>query len=189
MQTDAHLDEQTNAAPQPGKRPLNLKREILEWVKALLIAAIAVVLIRTFLFTMIRVDGRSMLETLHHNDRIAATIIDLKVVGPKRGDIVILKYPGSSDNVIKRVIGEPGDTIEIASGVTYLNGEPLDEPYVEHPDRDNHAPITLGEDEYYVMGDNRANSRDSRIVGPVTKDRFIAKARLRIWPIDRIGGV
>ncbi len=181
---------ETNAASgKPQKKP-DIKKEIIEWVKALSIALIAVVLIRMFLFTMIKVDGRSMLETLQDGDRIAATIIDLKLSGPKRNDIVILTYPGGEHLVIKRVIGVPGDTLEIRDGVTILNGEAYEEPYVTHPRRgDTYQEITLGEEEYFVMGDNRAVSRDSRdpTVGPVKKDAISAKARLRVWPLQRAG--
>lgn len=177
-------------APAGQKKPVNVKKEIIEWVKALSVALIAVLLIRTFIFTMIRVDGNSMMETLHDGDRIASTIIDLKLNGPKRGEIVICTYPGGKHLVIKRVIGMPGDTVAVVDGQTLLNGVPLDEPYVEHPkDGEFFPPVTLGEDEYFVMGDNRAVSRDSRdpSVGPLKRDAISAKAQLRVWPLNDMG--
>lgn len=173
------------------RKIVNVKKEIFEWVKSIAIALIIVFLVRTFLFTMIRVDGTSMLETLQDGDRVAATIIDLKLNGPQRGDIVICTYPGADHLCIKRVIGLPGDTLEIKEGVTYINGEQLDEPYVTHPkSHEYYGPITLT-DSYFVMGDNRAVSRDSRdgTVGPLSKDAIAGKARLRLWPLSSIGVV
>ena len=172
------------------KKPVNVKKEILEWVVSIGVALIVVFLIRTFLFTMIRVDGESMLNTLHDRDRIASTIVDLKLNGPERGQIVICTYPGHDEYCIKRLIGMPGDTIAIIGGQTLLNGEPLDEPYVERVDvNDFFVPIALGEDEYFVMGDNRSNSLDSRIIGPLKLSEINAIARLRLWPLDQIGMV
>lgn len=174
---------------KPEKKKTDVKKEILEWVKDIAIALVIVFIVRTFLFTMIRVDGTSMLETLQDNDRLAVTIIDLKINGPQRNDIVICTYPGADHLCVKRVIGMPGDTLEIRMGVTYLNGEPYDEPYVTHPRLENYGPITMGEDEYFVMGDNRYVSHDSRArdVGPLKKSAIGGKARLRVWPFSAIG--
>ena len=80
------------------------------------------------------------------------------------------------------MIGLPGDTLEISGGVTYINGAALLEPYVAHPTRRDFAPVTLGDGEYFVMGDNRACSRDSRVVGPLGRRQIFAVARLRLWP-------
>ena len=180
---------QPEVQPEVSKK-IDIKKEIFEWGKALAVAAVLAFIIHTFLFMMIEVQGSSMIETLHTGDRIASTIIDMKINGPQRGEILILRYPGGKDRVIKRVIAVPGDTIAIANGLTILNGEALDEPYVKYPRvRDNMATITLDEDEYFVMGDNRSNSNDSRAVGPVKRDMFIAKAQFRVWPIDSIGGI
>ncbi len=179
---------QPNASTQPAEKKLDVKKEIWEWVKAILMALIAFVIIRTFIFTMIRVDGRSMVDTLHHEDRLAVTIFDMKIWGPQRGDIVICTYPGEDHLCVKRVIGMPGERLEIRSGVTYINGEPLDESaYVAYPLGDNHPEITIPEDSYFVMGDNRSNSKDSRdaSVGPLKKSAIGGKAHLMVWPLDR----
>ena len=178
------------AAPGQEKKKNSVQKEIFEWIKAIAIALIVVFLIRKFLFTMIRVDGSSMLETLQDGDRVAATIIDMKMYGPQRGNIVICTYPGQDHLCIKRVIGLPGDTLQIVRGVTYLNGEVYEEPYVTHPKtNDFYGPVTLGEDEYFVMGDNRAVSHDSRSsdVGPLSAAAIEGNARLRLWPLDTIG--
>lgn len=179
---------ETNTAPnkQPEQKA-NVKKEILEWGKSFAIVLIAVFLIRTFLFTMIRVDGRSMAETLQHNDRLAVTILDMKLYGPQRGDIVICTYPGEDHLCVKRVIALPGETIEVRGGTTYIDGEPLEEPYIEHPSSDSFGPYQVSEGHYFVMGDNRANSKDSRdpSVGALDKSAIDGKARLLCWPFDR----
>ena len=169
------------------KKPLNVKREIFEWAVSIAVALVAVFLIRTLLFTMIRVEGPSMLDTLHDGDRIASTIVDLRLSGPARGDIVVCTYPGEDHYCIKRVIGLPGEVLEVQGGVTYIDGEQLPEPYVTRPLNYDYGPIALGEDEYFVMGDNRQNSLDSRDVGPLAARDLDAIARLRLWPLDRIG--
>ncbi len=178
------------AETAPQKKKIDVKKEIWEWVKSILIALIVVFIIRKFFFTMIRVDGTSMLDTLQNGDRIAATIIDMKIQGPRQGSIVICTYPGADHLCIKRVIGMPGDTLQIVQGVTYINGEKLDEPYVTHYRKNEfYGPITLGEGEYFVMGDNRAVSHDSRArdVGPLKKSAIEGNARLRLWPLTGIG--
>ena len=191
MENEVNQAQSPDRGEKNGKKKVDPKKEILEWVKSIAIALIVVFLVRTFLFTMIRVDGKSMLETLQHNDRIAVTILDLKINGPQRGDIVICTYPGADHLCVKRVIGMPGDTLAIVMGVTYLNGEIYDEPYVTHPRIENFGPVKLSEDEYFVMGDNRAVSHDSRAsdVGPLKKSAIGGKARLRVWPFDRFGMV
>ena len=112
-------------AVQPKK---DVKKEILEWVKSILIALVIVAIVRTFLFTMIRVDGESMLESLQDGDRLAATIIDGKLMGYNRGDVIICTYPGADHYCVKRIIGLPGETISIANGVVSIDGKELEEP-------------------------------------------------------------
>lgn len=181
------------------KKPLftpKVKKEIREWVVSLGVAIVAVLLIRSFLFTLIRVDGPSMQDTLLNNDRLIVTVLDMKLNGPERFDVVILHYPGKTDQYVKRVIGMPGETLEVKSGVLYINGEAIEEPFLsdsrttrfDMPYSD-FGPIEIGEDEYFVMGDNRDNSNDSRNVGLITRDMFVGKVRYIIWPLDRIGAV
>ena len=96
--------------------------------------------------------------------------------------LVCVKGFSMSETLKTGVIGLPGDTLEISDGVTYINGAALVEPYVAHPTRRSFAQITLGRDEYFVMGDNRACSRDSRVVGPLKRRQIFAVARLKLWP-------
>ncbi len=174
------------------KKPMlspRAKKEIREWVVSLAFALIAVFLIRTFLFTVIRVDGESMETTLHNRERLIVTVLDMKLNGPARGDVVICHYPGrkESDNFVKRVIGLPGDTIWLANGVTYVNTVPISEPYVANPDVRSYGPYTVPEGHYFVMGDNRNNSNDSRFEpGFIPRGMMIGKVRYVMWPLGSI---
>ena len=155
------------AAGKPGKekKPLTDNKEILSWILTIAVAVAAALLIRTFLFEPIRVDGESMCDTLQDGEIMLVTKPEYLFGDPQRGDVVICKYPGRTENFVKRVMGIPGDVIEIRSNVVYRNGEALDEPYLTPERNDNGssmAPFTLGEGEYFVMGDNRDNSHDSR---------------------------
>ena len=176
------------APAKSPKPPVNVKKEILEWVKCLGVALAAFLLIHFFLFQMVYVDGISMLDTLEDGDRLAVTIPDFKLNGFQRGQIAICTYPGEDHYCVKRVIGLPGETIEIKNGVTYINGEALDEPYIVHPSRADMAARVVPEDCYFVMGDNRAVSLDSRDerVGPLNKSAFLGIAHLRLWPLNKI---
>ena len=111
------------------------------------------------------------------------------ISGYQRGDIVICTYPGADHRCIKRLIGLPGDTVEIKKGVVSVNGEALEEDYVDFHASYSCEPVTLGAGEYYVMGDNRPISHDSHSadVGPVT--RMEGKVRFIYWPVNRIGAV
>ena len=182
----------------------------LEYTASLFPAFAIVFLIRSFLFEPFRIPSGSMLPTLHIGDFILVNkyqygirlpVVDLKVVpvgSPQRGDVVVFRYPmDTSVNYIKRVVGLPGDTVEVKSGVLSVNGVTYDESYLtdERTARFDKSSsdfsITLGEDEYFVMGDNRDNSNDSRNVGVINRDMFVGKVRQIIWPLTRfstIGG-
>ena len=174
-----------------GERAKKIKKEIREWIVSLATALIVVFIIRTFLFTIIRVDGPSMSDTLLNGDRLYVDVLNMRLDGPDRFDVVILHYPDRTENFVKRVIGLPGDTIEVKEGVLIINGVEYDEPYLT-PERvtsfrrtANNFTVTLGEDEYFVMGDNRDNSNDSRRIGVITRDKFVGKVLRIIWPISR----
>lgn len=173
-----------------------MKKEIREWIVSLAGAVIVVLLIRTFLFTIIRVDGPSMSDTLLNGDKLFVTVADMKLNGPDRFDVVICKYPDKRDNYVKRVIGLPGETLEVKKGVLYINGEAIEEPFLSalRTERyskisNNFGPVVIGEDEYFVMGDNRDNSNDSRNVGVITGDMVVGKVRQIIWPLNRFSSV
>jgi len=165
------------------------RRAMWAWIREFAAVIAAVLLIRTFLFQIITVQGGSMLDTLHTGDRMYVSLLTARVQGYERGDVVICIYPGRSDRCVKRLIGLPGDSVEIVRGEVYVNGEHLTEDYITHPGAYSYPLTVLGEGEYFVLGDNRPISHDSHSgdVGPVT--RMAGKARWIIWPLDRIGRV
>lgn len=183
---------------EPQKKPVNVKKEIISWILTLAAAAAAALLIRTFLFEPIRVDGQSMADTLQNGEVMLVTKPEYLLGDPEFGDVVICKYPGRTENFVKRVMGVPGDEIMILYNIVFRNGEPLDEPYLT-PDRNNDgfcmAPFKLEDGEYFVMGDNRDNSHDSRnyysYIKPsaLTRDMIIGKVRCVLFPFTNIRGI
>ena len=137
-----------------------------------------------------RVEGDSMLPNLHNGEYILVNKVDYLLHPPQRGDIVVFKSAeGGDEDLIKRVIGLPGDEVQVRDGVVFVNGERWNEPYVndEFPDRSFFGPTTVPEGKVFVMGDNRANSRDSRFFGPLPIDNIEGEAFVIFWPPQHIG--
>ena len=196
------------------KQKKSFWRELGEWVVSLAAAVVIVLIIQNFLFTLIRVDGDSMNTTLWDGERLFVTVADVKFGTVDRDSVVICHYPNRGRTFfVKRLVGLPGDTVYRENGVTHIvyetvdeNGEtvtvdnPLDAEFVSifyNPDND-YEPYVLADDEYFVVGDNRGNSHDSRDwndsdasrdVGPITKDMLVGRVRCVIWPFDSIRGV
>lgn len=211
-ETPEEAEKDAGKAEKPKK---SVGREIREWVVALAAAVLIALLIRTFLFTLIRVDGHSMDDTLHNNERLFVSVLDVRLSGVERGDVVICHYPNRTSpglfgietqtNFVKRVRGVPGDVVERKNNVTYINGEAIDpdneiRSLIYYPDGhpDDYGPYTLGEDEYFVVGDNVYNSHDSRDwndgdpsndVGPISKKMIVGHVRSVIWPLNKIRSV
>jgi len=151
----------------------------------------------SFAVQAVHVEGLSMFATLDNNDYLIANKIDYRIHGPQRGDIVILRPPtDNSKDFIKRVIALPGETLLIRDGIVYINGRKLDEPYLPEAWTvfDNWPPNgangqVMGPDQYFVMGDNRNKSQDSRSFGPISRDRIDGRAWFRIWPFDHFGNI
>lgn len=203
-----------NAAQGGAQKPRkDWKKEARDWVMSIAAALLIVFVIRTFLFQIIRVDGDSMYDTLLNNERLFVSVLDVRLGDVERGDVVICHYPNrGSTNFVKRAVAVPGDTVYRENCVTHVvyetideNGETvvvdemLDEGFYKKPllntlDED-YAPYTLGENEYFVVGDNRYNSHDSRDwndnhsandVGPITGDMLVGKVRAVIFPFSDI---
>ena len=182
-----------SALKKEEKEDVNIVREIIEMVlyAAFLFAATWAII--TFVGVRTRVRGPSMYDTLHDGDNLWVSKISYRIHEPERFDIVT--FPEEDEFYIKRIIGMPGEKIRIDDeGSIYINGELLEEDYgyeVIDEDMIGRAAkeITLGEDEYFVMGDNRNNSLDSRDeeVGNIKRDELVGKAVFRIWPISRFG--
>ncbi len=184
---------ETAPAPQDARRA-KAKKEIREWIVSIAVALIAVFLIRSFLFTVIRVDGDSMRETLHDGERLIVTVADVKLSGVQRGDVVICHYPGRTgligmkENFVKRVVGVAGDTIVMLNGATFINGDKIDEPFVAYPSPFINGAWEVPEGHVFVCGDNRAGSHDSRSadVGFIAEREIVGKVRLVMWPLNAI---
>ena len=198
---------------KPSTRKQRILKEIREWIISLAAALLIVMLLRSFLFTLIRVDGESMQPTLLNNERLFVSVYDVRFGEVERGDIVICHYPDRGrDNFVKRVVAVPGDSVYREDGVTHvvysvpsgsgmeIRDEALDPDTAISPYRytSDYEPYVLGEDEYFVVGDNRYDSHDSRdwngnpetsIVGPISKDMITGHVRQVIWPLNSLRAV
>ena len=191
------LEQQEQVEEKEPSKKVDVKKEIISWITNLGVAVLAALLIRTFIFEPIRVDGSSMADTLQDGEVMIVTKPEYLFGDPEFGDIVICKYPGRKENFVKRIMGVPGDEIAIIANTVFRNGEAIEEPYLT-PDRNNNGftmmPIKLAEGEYFVMGDNRDNSNDSRTMGrgkpvPLSRDMIIGHVRWVAFPFGSIRGV
>jgi signal peptidase I len=160
--------------------------ELFAWVKTLFSAGVCATLIVTFVFQVARVSGTSMAPTLEDQDRLVVNKFAYLIGAPRRGDIVMLYYPLDPDKqFVKRVIAEAGDTVRIVDGRVFVNDMPLLDSFVapEFRSHDDFGPTVVPEGYYFVMGDHRNNSSDSRHWGPVPKKYIIGKVQVRWWPI------
>ena len=169
------------------KEAASFKEIFLDYAKSILIALIIALLVRTFIVQAFRIPSGSMIPTLLVGDHILVNKFIYHFKDPQRGDVVVFKFPlDRKKDYIKRIIGIPGDRIEIRDKVVYRNGKALDEPYAIHEDnrtlpaafqpRDNFGPIVVPPNSYFMMGDNRDSSYDSRFWGFVKRKALIGKA-------------
>lgn len=183
------------------------KQEMISWITTLLAAVVIAFLIRALLFEPIRVDGESMRDTLQDNEIVLVTKPAYLAGKYERGDVIICRYPDRNTKkslqlggtlelsltshtlFVKRLIALPGDLLQIVDGAVYVNGELVDESDINmHSEsHTNLGPYRLGADEYFVMGDNRGNSNDSRAVGPISRDMIVGHVRCVLWPLNKLG--
>jgi signal peptidase I len=170
--------------------------EIWEWTKSIGTALVIVLIIHYFIFNLSTVKGQSMQPTLYDGEWLFINKIGYIVGGPERGDIVILKDPnnrlGFREFLVKRIVGLPGETIEVSNEKLYINGVEYTEPYIDAEIQDgNYGPTVVPEGDFFVMGDNRHRyeSTDSRIFGPVPEKLIKGKAQFIMWPLDKMGGL
>ena len=172
------------SAPEHG----SWKKEVVEWVSSIAIALVIALILRNFVFTLVKVDGTSMVPTLQHNERLVVTRLGYT---PQFGDIIVFTPRNRTEPFIKRVIGMPGQTVVInnQTGDVVVDGVKIDEPYINNQTLSAQSTFTVPEGHVFVMGDNRGNSHDSRAedVGFVSFESIMGKANLRIWPFNRIG--
>lgn len=188
-----------------------LLEDILGFIKVFVVSAIVILLFVNFVAHPVRVDGRSMYPTLKDGEFGFTNVGGVLLNGVERGDIVVvtMEEEGQKTHWVKRVIGLPGDTVSCVNDVVYINGKVLDEtkyidldyrqslvdkfgyfnkvPNANNTNVEDFEEVKLGDDEYYVMGDNRPYSKDSRYVGPVKKSQIFAKKMLVLLPISDIG--
>lgn len=172
----------------------------MRWCAELLLYLCVAVALRLWVVNIARIKGQSMLPTLQDRDWTLVWRLPYRFRAPQRQDVVICHYPGRRmrrckwlpQAFVKRVIGLPGDMIEVIEGVVLINGEPLDEPYLD-PERcrfiRTRPPRILGPDEYFVMGDHRDRSNDSRSIGPIRRNAIRGRVVCVLFPFGRIGKI
>ncbi|HEX5695230.1 MAG TPA: signal peptidase I [Acidimicrobiia bacterium] len=204
--------EEEDQAPEAPEEPR--RRSFLAELPGLLLTALIIaVVIKTFLVQPFWIPSESMLPTIQVNDRVMVNKLAYKWGEPQRGDVVVFRDPREEEieetipeavirsvleavgirtrgheDLIKRVIGLPGETVEVKDNRVVINGTPLDEPYLVDVFMPDEPPITISADQVFVMGDNRNASFDSRRFGPIPLDDLVGEAFVTIWPISHFGG-
>lgn len=169
---------------------VKFKTELFELVKSILIAIIVAIIIIAFIFQTVSVDGSSMYPTLRNNDRLIIEKVTYYFQKPKSMDIIVMKNPrNNSERYIKRIIAVEGDKIEIYNNKVYINGSLKDEPYLFENRINDFGEITVPKNTVFVLGDNRNNSTDSRILGPINLKLIVGKAFIRLLPFNKAGRI
>ncbi|MEK5238105.1 signal peptidase I [Paenibacillus sp. FSL L8-0470] len=185
-----------------GQNPKKQKNEVLEWIKAIAIALVLVILIRWLLFKPFIVDGPSMKPNFHTGERVIVNEILYDIRSPQRGEVIVFHVPSEGRDFIKRVIGVAGDTVKVEGDVVTVNGEPVNETYIQGAIDEAHnnnalynnkdfpnedfTDGTVPEGHVFVMGDNRSDSTDSRMIGYVPLGDIVGRADLIFWPVKDI---
>lgn len=176
--------------PEHDRSRAELIHEVRGLIRDSAVALLFCLLALAFLFQPFKVEGTSMQPRLSENERILVNKLIYRIWPVERGDVVVFWFPGDQGrSFIKRVIGLPGDLVEIRDGRVLVNGDYLDEPYVPEAfrERQDSGPLRIEEGYYYVLGDHRSVSNDSRSWGMVPEDLIYGKAILRYWPVRRLG--
>jgi len=193
---DNKIAEARRAAARAQRR--SSTRNLLEWVAVIVGAVLVALLIKTFVVQAFRIPSESMITTLEVGDRVLVNKLSYDVHDLNRGDVVVFERPpglpsGPNDpkDLIKRVIGLPGDTVVAKDGEIYINDQRLEEPYLADTTATYNLdiPVTVPEGQVWVMGDNRTNSEDSRVFGPIESDTIVGRAFTIMWPPGRIGAL
>jgi len=184
----------TEAPPEslPEKEKPSASRNVVEWVVILGGALLVAFVVKTFLFQAFFIPSPSMVPTLEVHDRVLVNKLSYKMGTVHRGDVVVFERPeaeaGGIRDLIKRVVAVEGDTIETRGDTLYVNDEPVREPYVKSASIGGAVTRrTIPSNEVFVMGDNRTNSSDSRVFGPIPEDTIVGRAFVKIWPLGSLG--
>ncbi len=183
--------EEFQQGTETGK-PKPVLSTILGWlseaIETVVPAILIALLINLFLAQATRVYGQSMEPNLHSDQRLVVEKLSYNFHVPQRGDIVVLKVPkAGSGLLIKRVIGLPGEKVEIKGGKVHINDQPVEEPYLSNQSQRDMTAIVVPLEYVFVLGDNRGFSNDSRSFGPVPLDNVVGRAWFSYWPLDKIG--
>jgi signal peptidase I len=189
--------------PEPEKGRSRV-RTTVEWLLVIGGALLVALLVRTFFIQAFWIPSDSMEPTLHKGDRVLVNKLSYRFNDVGRGDIIVFKRPEAArssnpdddiEDLIKRVVGLPGDVLKTVDGAVYIDDEPLNEPYLPEgtrtvmPSGQDMPPTTIPEGHYFMMGDNRGNSQDSRYFGAIDEDLIVGRAFVRIYPLGDIGGL
>jgi signal peptidase I len=178
---------------RPEREPSGRARRVMHsWLRDLVVSVMVSTFIIIFLYQPVRVEGTSMLPMLEDQDRLFINKLAYRVGEIHRGDVVVFLYPHDHEkSYIKRVIAVPGDALRIDHGEVYVNGARVEEPYVPRQFEDDRSQpeMTVPQHEYFVMGDHRSVSSDSRDFGPVDRELIYGKAAFVYWPMDQAGVV
>ncbi|MFH1854811.1 MAG: signal peptidase I [bacterium] len=189
-------DELNEKEPEKEDKKLTIGSVLLsffDFLKTIIIIVILAALIRQFLIQPFIVDGQSMEPNFQNNDYLITDKISYRLHAPQRGEAIIFHPPDNpSVNYLKRITGVPGDTIEVKNGEVFVNSKKIVEPYVSSGEKtktpsNDEIKVTLKSDEYFVLGDNRDHSRDSREIGPIPKENIVSRIWLRLFPLNAIG--
>ena len=181
-----------------GPEPRRPRAQVLRWLlqalrevaETVIPAVVIALIINLFLAQATQVLGQSMEPNLHSTQRVVVEKVTYRFShGPRRGDIVVIALPEQAEMLIKRVVGLPGETIEVRSGKVYIEGELLDEPWTVNPGGGSYGPRTIPPLHIFVMGDNRGASNDSRNFGPVAIEHIVGHAWFSYWPPEYVGFV
>jgi signal peptidase I len=181
----------TEAGDSPVRKR-SVVRSTISWIRDLAVSIVLAIVVILFLYQPVKVEGTSMMPALVDQDRIFINkfIYRFGLGDINRGDLVVFRLQGEPNkSYIKRVVGLPGDTIEVRDGAVIVNGQALNEPYVpsKYRDRISKTAVKIQGEQYYLLGDHRSSSRDSRIWGPVHRRYIYGKAVFVYWPLQKIG--
>lgn len=188
--SDQAVDGAGGPPPAPSRRS---RRTIIEWGAILVVAVLAAVLLRSFVIQPYFIPSGSMEPTLRVGDKVLVNKLSYHFHGVHRGDVVVFKKPPNDytpdiKDLIKRVIGLPNESISAQGGHVYINGRELKEPWLpKNVVTTNFGPVHVPPGDFFVMGDNRTNSADSRVIGPIPGSLIVGRAFLIVWPIGHIG--
>src|SRR6202047_5183952 len=186
-------DHSGPATPPPDQAQVpQLRRELRSWTRDLAVALGLALVIIIFLYQPVKVEGTSMAPLLSDQERIFINKFVYRFEPIQRRDVVVFWYPlDHSKSFIKRVIGLPGENVEIRQGIVYVNGRAIDEPYVpaQYEDMSDYGPVRVPKDSSFVMGDHRISSNDSRVFGCGASQFIYGRAVFAYWPVDHFGSL